>query len=170
MDEEKRRPGRPRTRDEASSRRVYIGFAVPTPLKAALENAAEANRRSLSSEATSRLERSFDAPLPHDDLREAMALLWIKREGRAALVRFLISVDGDPDEEEQTRRRAQIIHAATPPRSEWLEPDKPTEAPVTPTFEEAPDAELTPKAKAILGMPDNPTPEDVERYMKTRRR
>lgn len=56
---EQKRAGRPRTRDEATAKRVYLGFTVSVPLKSRLQAAAEANRRSMAAEAVSRLEASF---------------------------------------------------------------------------------------------------------------
>jgi hypothetical protein len=125
MEKGKRGPGRPRTRDETESRR-YVGFAVPLQLKDDLEAAAKANRRSLSAEATARLEGSFHPLLPAEDLKPAALLLWVRRQGLAALIRYLINVEGDPGEDEMKKRAYQVRHAADnpSPSAAWLPPDE----------------------------------------------
>jgi hypothetical protein len=56
---EKRGVGRPRTRPEKPRAGDYVGFRVPSELKAQLENEAKRNGRSLSTETQSRLEQAF---------------------------------------------------------------------------------------------------------------
>src|SRR5262249_20893482 len=59
-EEPKRRPGRPRLHPEDEALTDRIGLRAPPSLRARLDAAAEANGRSLSTEAQVRLERSFD--------------------------------------------------------------------------------------------------------------
>jgi hypothetical protein len=138
MDEEKRR-GRPRTRDEATARRTYLGFAVPVPLKSNLEEAAKANRRSLAAEATSRLETSFHPALSREDHLLALLLGAIyQRNGLGGLVRFLITNIDSPDEEEQWLRRSIVesellsLHPDSPKSCFIASPDDEAQQPEAP--------------------------------------
>lgn len=85
---EKRQVGRPKTRaDEAPGE--YVGFRAPRPLKEQLAAAAAAAGRSLSTEAQSRLERSFS--------QQSIENLFSGRAG-AILARVLITVFLDSGE------------------------------------------------------------------------
>ena len=105
------RPPRPARDDEA---RRHFGVAMPHHLRAQLEEAARASKRSMSAEVLSRLEHSFNPLYPDSDVREALLLLWIKRnESIASLARYLITVDGEPDDDEQVLRAYQVQNVAS---------------------------------------------------------
>jgi len=121
-----RRVGRPAV-ERPPNERVPVGLRLRGSLYNRLIELASKNDRPLANEVEMLLERALNPPIPYEELREALTLLAIKRQGCMPFVRYLITVDGNPDQKEQERRRRLISSAAAnpSPSAEWLTPDKP---------------------------------------------
>jgi hypothetical protein len=85
---------------------------------------ADYHDRPIANEVERLLELALDPP--YKNQRRAMILdLIYETEGIFGLVRHLINTEGNPSEHERVERAASARNAATPPRYEWLPPDKP---------------------------------------------
>jgi hypothetical protein len=121
-----RRVGRPAVQ-RPPDERVPISARIKGEVYNRIMDAACDNDRSLGNELELRLERSFDDPYKN----QRRAMIWdrvYESGGLSGLIRYLISVEGSPTEEERGVRAYVVRHTATfpqGPRVEWLPPDKP---------------------------------------------
>jgi hypothetical protein len=114
--------GRPRVRRDPDAR-VSVSMRLTGALFNQLDEIARINNRPLGLECEYRLQRSLDPPKTD---RRAMTFDMIyERQGIAGLVRHLINVEANPDNDERVVRTALVRRAVTFPRvpAEWLEPD-----------------------------------------------
>jgi len=123
----KRKPGRPRVRDEPGFPAAYVGFRASHRLKQQLEKAAAESGRSLSTEAQFRLEEVFldNFTVAQRHLGRQLIGHYLAG-GPAAVVRFLTGMPDPetyekPDDAERKRRWQVMVDTLAEAR--WASPE-----------------------------------------------